>query len=393
MRWSNPLTGRGSFIMLLGGALCLAAWFAREASLLWPGGVLLSLPLVAWLFLAVARPRVSIVRTATPNESPAGSPVDLGFNLRGGRRHLLIAEDLLPASFGSGASFPLQPDASVHYTCTPTRRGRYRLDALRLHYGDALGLASHAATAHCSTEVLVTPRVVPLGETEPAASGRIGDESVPNLAFAGPDDVLVREYRPRDDVRRIHWPSTARTGTLMVRREEQARDPSAVVLLDTRAAAYGSDPRGDRFEWAVSLAASAGIALLAAGYVVKLIVTGEGAAAVFDHVAEQDRWLRQFVEVSSAPSASLASAAQALDEGAPGHVAIAVLGRLTDAEASDLCRVAPRGRQLGVLHLPSPDAHGEALASARLTQAGWQVAVVGVEADPSPAWASLMAAS
>ena len=71
-----------------------------------------------------------------------------------------------------------------------------------------------------------------------AASGRRA--SIPHMvALHGEDDVTIREYRDGDDLRRIHWPATARTGDLMVRQEDRPAQRRAVVVLDPRAVGHG----------------------------------------------------------------------------------------------------------------------------------------------------------
>ena len=65
-----------------------------------------------------------------------------------------------------------------------------------------------------------------------------GDGRQRSLALAGEDDVIPRGYRYGDDLRRVHWRSTARYGELMVRREEQPQRARCTVLLDTRGIAY-----------------------------------------------------------------------------------------------------------------------------------------------------------
>ena len=61
-----------------------------------------------------------------------------------------------------------------------------------------------------------------------------GDSRARSVAVHGEDDVATREYRHGDDLRRVHWRSTARVGELMVRREEQPWESRATVMLDTR---------------------------------------------------------------------------------------------------------------------------------------------------------------
>ena len=58
------------------------------------------------------------------------------------------------------------------------------------------------------------------------------------VALHGEDDQTVREYRDGDDLRRIHWPATARTGELMVRQEDRPAKRRAVVVLDSRSSGH-----------------------------------------------------------------------------------------------------------------------------------------------------------
>jgi uncharacterized protein (DUF58 family) len=133
---------------------------------------------------------------------------------------------------------------------------------------------------HTVDALLVTPEVVTLPRVDPtgrwtagsvAAGGRIGG--------TGEDDAGTRPYRLGDEFRRVHWRTTARTGELSVRREEQPRQGAVTLLLDTRASAWppgtarGLDagPAGGSFETAVSAVASMAVALASAGTAVHLI--------------------------------------------------------------------------------------------------------------------------
>ena len=68
----SRLQPRGVALLLLGVALCAAAWFLREAVLLWPGVFLVLLPVAAWAGLFASDPSLAVTRGATPDEVPAG---------------------------------------------------------------------------------------------------------------------------------------------------------------------------------------------------------------------------------------------------------------------------------------------------------------------------------
>ncbi len=401
----SRLQPRGVALLLLGVALCAAAWFLREAVLLWPGVFLVLLPVAAWAGLFASDPSLAVTRGATPDEVPAGDALRVDLRLTQRRAvppGTLTVTDPLPESFGGPRSFLLTPPgrgrtASVSYDCRPGRRGRYSIDTLAYHYGDPLGLATRRARRPVATEVLVTPRVWPLSEAEPAASARTGETPIPHLAFSGPDDVLVREYRHHDEVRRIHWKSTARTGTLMVRREEQAWDPVAWVLLDSRAAATGrGDAAAERFEWLVSLAASVGVALLDAGYEVGLIQPGVDTymSQARAHSEPSRAWLRHLVDATRTERRTLTGALRPAEQAAAGHLVIAILGRLRLDDARELAQLRDGQHRCWVLYLPVDPADEEAVreqraASDLLGENDWELAATPAGVDPGEAWASL----
>ena len=87
--------------------------------------------------------------------------------------------------------------------------------------------------------LLVVPRVRPLGAGGPAGGhGGGGEGARRTIAVHGEDDVSTREYRHGDDLRKVHWRATARTGELMVRLEERPWRAQATLFLDTRSRAH-----------------------------------------------------------------------------------------------------------------------------------------------------------
>ena len=404
----TSLTAQGVALLVLGVGTCVAAWFLREPVVLWPGLCLALLPLASWLVLSRARPRLRLARTPRPAEVEAGTPLDVDVVVTQSGAAApwpLTVTDFVPTSFGRPQSMRLSPPGAgratgATYQCRPQRRGRFVLDALEFSTSEPLGLARHRTRPALRTEVLVTPRVFALETAEGVASGDVAEEtSLPHLAFGGPDDVLVREYRPRDDVRRIHWPSTARTGTLMVRREEQEWDPIAWVLLDTRPVAAASEAAADdRFEYLVSLAASVGVTLLDHGFEVGLS-TPDGATFASEsrvHGTPSRDWLRHLVDARPTVG-TMATAVSAVTPGPTGHLIVAVLGRLTQGDAMALSTLGSLRHRCLCLYVPvsTPDAAAradEAQAIDLLTDAHWHLAPVTVGSDPAPAWESLSGA-
>ena len=103
---------------------------------------------------------------------------------------------------------------------------------LRLRLVDPFGLVERSAVGTDTASLVVVPRVRPLGAGGPAGGhGGGGEGARRSIAVHGEDDVSTREYRHGDDLRKVHWRATARTGELMVRLEERpwrgAGDPAA----------------------------------------------------------------------------------------------------------------------------------------------------------------------
>src|SRR5690606_41580247 len=102
-------------------------------------------------------------------------------------------------------------------------RGRDPIGRLVLDVTDPLGGARLERPLGPATSLLVFPRTVEL-PTVPRLGATAADGPRPSPVPAGVDgETTPRPYRPGDDVRRVHWRSTARRGHLMVRGEEQRR--------------------------------------------------------------------------------------------------------------------------------------------------------------------------
>jgi uncharacterized protein (DUF58 family) len=171
---------------------------------------------------------------------------------------------------------PLSPGGTTRlsYPVPTADRGVLRLGPVRLHRRDPLRLALRTQTLAAPDQVWVRPRVHPIRPLPIGPvldfEGRLTDRVLRgSMAFAA-----LREYRPGDDPRQIHWRSTARAGELIVQDRVDTTEPSAAVLLDTRAVVFDAE----LFEEAVELTASVVVSTSRSGQSVSLTVLGEDVA-------------------------------------------------------------------------------------------------------------------
>jgi len=157
-----------------------------------------------------------------------------------------------------------------------TRRGLFSLGPVTIHTGDPFGLFRARLEFSGKRSVLVTPPIVSLPEVEIAPGGRAGEGSArtyaqePTVSAAG-----IREYRPEDTLRHIHWPTSARKGSYFVRLFDRAPASDWFILLDLE----NEVQRGEGFfsteEHGVILAASLSDLGLRAGIAVGLGINGD----------------------------------------------------------------------------------------------------------------------
>lgn len=133
------------------------------------------------------------------------------------------------------------------------RRGVMSVGPIIARRTDPFGLLQRPARWGTPAELYVRPQLVVL---ESVSTGLLRDqEGVPSDQISMNDLAFhaLREYVRGDDLRHVHWRSTAKAGQLLVRQYHQTRRNHVTVLVDADPASY-ADP--EDFELAVSVAAS-----------------------------------------------------------------------------------------------------------------------------------------
>jgi uncharacterized protein (DUF58 family) len=163
---------------------------------------------------------------------------------------------------------PPRAERSEMLEVPPLPRGVHVIGPLVHVRTDPMGLLRSRTSWASSEELLVRPRIALLRALDP---GLISDlDGVPSNHPASSDLAFhaLREYVRGDDLRHVHWRSSAKADQLLVRQYVETRRSTATVLLDERVAAYAD---GAEFELGVSAAASLAVRALRDDFDVNLV--------------------------------------------------------------------------------------------------------------------------
>jgi uncharacterized protein (DUF58 family) len=266
-----------------GGGVLLAAGFAVDYPELAVLGAAALIAVACAIGYAAFQPRLVVRRTVDPDRVTRGEASTQTLTVGNASRlgaPTLVAHD---ACGDQTVPVPLLrlrrgQDTVVSYPVPTHRRGLVRVGPLTVSRRDALGLVGAPASHGGIATVWVYPRTHPLTAVPPGIArsldGRIDRVPHGSITF----DAL-REYVIGDELRHVHWRTTARVGELMVREHLDTSLPRIVVLLDDRVASYPpADP--DRFEHACEAAASVLVAAVREELPVELLtVTGAQPSA------------------------------------------------------------------------------------------------------------------
>jgi uncharacterized protein (DUF58 family) len=394
----STLTTRGRAFLSAGITSTICAMILGQKDLLRVGLLLIALPvLTAWLAHR-SRYLLSCARAIAPGRIEVGQTATVSVTLENPGRiptGLMLLEDQVPYVLGSRPRFvidQLRPrwHRTMSYQVRSEVRGRFSIGPLSVRLSDPFGFVELTRSFSSRAALVVTPAVVQLPTTRLSGDWTgTGDNRPRAFAAAGTEDVTVREYRLGDDLRRIHWRSTARADELMVRREEQPHQSRATLLLDTRTAAHRGSGPASSFEYAVSATASIGAHLAAQQFTVRLLTDEVRGADVGWHdrgisgPAEVQLLLDSLAVITTKPHHDFGAGTEHHSSG----LVVAVLGAVTPTDIAALSRLrAGSTRALAILLdvsawtrteiTPGVTTAAEEQASTLRAQ-GWSVVVAG----------------
>jgi len=160
-----------------------------------------------------------------------------------------LTEMVLP-SVARGSSFEQE------FAVPTSKRGVYQVGPVRTVRADPVGLVRRELVWTDVAELVVHPRTIAIPSTSTGLIRDLEGNTTRDLTNSDVAFHALREYMPGDERRYIHWKSTAKTGTYMVRQFEETRRSHLVVALSLAAGDYAND---EEFELAVSVAGSLGV--------------------------------------------------------------------------------------------------------------------------------------
>ena len=249
--------------------------------------ILWLIPAVSYLMGLLMLGGLESARTL-PLSATAGEAVLLTYTLANrGRlpKFYLLVRDTLPRGVQLAAGPPplvlsLWPGEARETQCwiEARQRGVFSLGPAQVYSTDPLGLQTFSRKMPSVSELLVYPAALPLRDSWLRGAASSGWRGAGNSLVRGDGEDFygVREYGPGDELRRVHWRTTARTGKLAVTEYAQGTTLDVIVALDLLQTAYagtGSDERS-ALETAVTLAATLLGDLLRYGHSVRLLTAG-----------------------------------------------------------------------------------------------------------------------
>lgn len=347
-----PLTGTGWSVLAAASAVLAVGVALGYPELLLVGG--LGDLVVVGAALWVGRPpQLTAAHHASPTRIERGEMVRITVDIvttrgRAMSRGLEATTRCgdLPLPF----RLPRAGAPSMTMPVTPRRRGLLDIGPLHILRADPFGFARFERTFGTSTTLWVLPRTHPI-RSLPASVTRDVEGSSADKA---PDGTVVfhalREYVPGDDVRHVHWRSSARTdGKLLVRQHVDSSRPDLTIALDNRPSVY----QDAAFEEAVDLAASFVRGCIDRGFPVDLRLGADRRRVRGRRALEV--YLEELALVSAQDDLTTGALVNALGGGRPSALLVVITGDLPNEEIGAFAGLRRSFRRVVIASVsPSP---------------------------------------
>jgi len=399
----SALARRGRAFLIVGGIFIVAAYAFSRSEFLYAGSLLLGLPLLAVALVRFRQHRMAVNRRFSPAVAEAGNSVTVFAqirNLAGHRTSEASWRDtwqwapfsteparLRSISRNRGAADTAN-QVDINYVLTPPRRGVFDVGPLVVDVADPFQLVRGEVVVGETQKLVVTPRVAVLPFTGLSIAADDGSaRALQRRNSGGGDDLMTREYRDGDPMRRVHWKATARHGELMVRLEEQRSRAQAHIVLETRRSGYRDTglisvehPESDSFEWAVAFAASLALHLQHSGFTVDVTETGYRQVASPEHPEE---FLESLAAIGLVGGAHLPRLLANFAE--PGRSRGSLFAIIADAEAPTIERLVSQRGQFDSALAIVVNPHNEVVIES-LRHAGWACVAARPTDDIAAVW-------
>lgn len=331
------LTTAGRAVVVLAVALLIFGWILRYVELVALGlsmAVLLAIAAV-WM---LSRPRITSEREVRPNRVIEGNPATGILTVTNNARRRSPAMVALER-FGDSSvpvAVPSLEPGSTHtrpYRLPTDRRGVFEVGPLVVSRSDPFGLMQIGQDQRSVETLWVHPAT---HDMTPFPSGRARDLEGPTSGEAPQGGIAfhtLREYVRGDDLRLIHWRSSAKSGKLMVRHNVDTNQPRSLVVLDTQESLYGEES----FEEAVRVAASIVMASAMNNFPVRVRTTC-GLAMGAERGVRPDAVLDQLSSLTTSPDANLRAITRQVASERGGFSLAVLTGQ---ASATELAAVGP----------------------------------------------------
>ncbi|MDQ4143620.1 MAG: DUF58 domain-containing protein, partial [Actinomycetota bacterium] len=223
-------TARGWIVAVLGGAIAILGRAFGSQAIVQLGYALIILLVAALIVVRLGRHDLVVSRKISPERARPGEPVTASIlihNRGRGSAPLLLIEDKLPSGLSGKARFAVHGverggSRETNFRLVPARRGSYEVGPVEISIVDPFGMARLTSGSPVTSTVLVHPVIEQLALPRDPGDRRsmVASSSRNPTGSRGEEFYTLREYVEGDDLRKIHWPATAKRDRFMIRQEE-----------------------------------------------------------------------------------------------------------------------------------------------------------------------------